>query len=71
MGCPCPLLRVYVFVLFLLDFFFTNLDYIFSHLFFSDLYLFIDAFDYLLFVFFLMNWLVKSEKFELLPFSAL
>ena len=49
-----------------------TLTNIFSHLFsFSDLYLFIDAFDYLLFVFFLMNWLVKGEKFELLPFSAL
>ena len=72
-GCPCPLLRVYVFVLFLLDFFFSlTLTNIFSHLFsFSDLYLFIDIFDYLLFDFFLMNWLVKGEKFELLPFSAL
>ena len=64
----------FCFVFTIVDFFFCplTLTNIFSHLFsFSDLYLFIDIFDYLLFDFFLMNWLVKGEKFELLPFSAL
>ena len=63
----------FCFVFTIVAFFFSlTLTNIFSHLFsFSDLYLSIDAFDYLLFDFFLMNWLVKGEKFELLPFSAL
>ena len=63
----------FCFVFTIVDFFFSlTLTNIFSHLFsFSDLYLFIDIFDYLLFDFFLMNWLVKGEKFELFPFSAL
>ena len=53
-----------------MEFFFFSLTLtnIFSFLLF---YLFIGTFDYLLFDFFLMNWLVKGEKFELLPFSAL
>ena len=64
----------FCFVFTIVDFFFCPLTStnIFSHLLsFSDLHLFIDTFDYLLFDFFLMNWLVKGEKFELLPFSAL
>ena len=63
----------FCFVFTIVDFFCPlTLTNIFSHLlYFSDLYLFIDTFDYLLFDFFLMNWLVKGEKFELLPFSAL
>ena len=50
-----------------------TLTNIFSHLFsFSDFYLIIDTFVYSLFDFFpLMNWLVKAEKFEQLPISAL
>ena len=64
----------FCFVFTIVDFFFCplTLTNIFSHLFsFSDLHLFIDTFDYLLFDFFLMNCLVKGEKFELLPVSAL